>query len=53
MEHPAVAGRPESHAEEWRRENHITVQGSGIPKPCLTFEVRKEEHKGKKNLSYL
>ena len=33
LEHPAVQVRPDSHAEGWRAEHSITVQGSGIPKP--------------------
>jgi len=33
LEHPAVQARPDSHAEGWRAEHSITVQGSGIPKP--------------------
>ena len=33
LEHPVVTARPEAEADAWRRENNITVQGSGIPKP--------------------
>lgn len=38
MEHPDVTQRPESEATAWRAENKIEIQGTGIPKPCLTFE---------------
>jgi len=38
MEHPHVTRRSEAEAEEWRRSKEITVNGRGIPKPCLTFD---------------
>lgn len=38
MEHPAVTARPIEIANEWRRSHDITVQGTGVPKPCMTFE---------------
>ena len=38
IEHPAVVARPESFAENWRREQGINVIGKGIPKPVLTFD---------------
>jgi len=38
IEHPAVSGRSDASAEEWRRENEITIVGKGIPKPVHTFE---------------
>ncbi|KAL7522397.1 hypothetical protein ACHAWX_007083 [Stephanocyclus meneghinianus] len=38
IEHPAVTARPESEAQAWRASKSIVVVGSGVPKPCLTFE---------------
>jgi ATP-dependent RNA helicase DDX5/DBP2 len=38
FEHPAVSARSEPETEAWRRSNNITVIGTGIPKPCMTFE---------------
>ncbi|KAL7446346.1 hypothetical protein ACHAXH_008698 [Discostella pseudostelligera] len=38
IEHPAVTARPESEAAAWRASRQIVVVGSGVPKPCLTFE---------------
>jgi ATP-dependent RNA helicase DDX5/DBP2 len=38
FEHPAVRGRSDGWAEDWRRENNITVIGRGVPKPVSTFE---------------
>ena len=38
IEHPAVTARPESEAQAWRASKQIVVTGSGVPKPCLTFE---------------
>jgi ATP-dependent RNA helicase DDX5/DBP2 len=32
IEHPDVAARSEDDAVRWRRDHHITVNGSGIPK---------------------
>jgi ATP-dependent RNA helicase DDX5/DBP2 len=38
IEHPAVRGRTEEWANEWRRGVGINVIGKGIPKPVCTFE---------------
>ena len=38
IEHPAVTARPEAEAQAWRASKQIVVVGSGVPKPCLTFE---------------
>jgi ATP-dependent RNA helicase DDX5/DBP2 len=38
VQHPDVARRSEAEAAAWRRRHEITVQGEGVPKPCLTFE---------------
>ena len=38
IEHPAVTARPDSEAAAWRASRQIVVVGSGVPKPCLTFE---------------
>ena len=38
IEHPAVTARPDSEAAAWRAARQIVVVGSGVPKPCLTFE---------------
>jgi ATP-dependent RNA helicase DDX5/DBP2 len=38
IEHPTVTARPESEAQAWRASKSIVVVGSGVPKPCLTFE---------------
>jgi ATP-dependent RNA helicase DDX5/DBP2 len=38
IEHPAVTARPESEAQAWRASKQIVVVGSGVPKPCMTFE---------------
>lgn len=38
IEHPAVTARPESEAQAWRASKQIVVTGTGVPKPCLTFE---------------
>jgi ATP-dependent RNA helicase DDX5/DBP2 len=38
IEHPAVTGRDEQSAEEWRKAQGITVIGRGVPKPVYTFE---------------
>jgi ATP-dependent RNA helicase DDX5/DBP2 len=38
IEHPAVSGRSEADAVQWRKGHDITIIGSGIPKPVYTFE---------------
>lgn len=38
IEHPAVTARSEYDTDQWRKKHNITVIGSGIPKPCLTFD---------------
>ena len=38
IEHPAVTARPEAEASAWRASKQIVVVGTGVPKPCLTFE---------------
>ena len=37
-EHPDVQKRSEDESNKWRGENNLTVDGKGIPKPCLTFD---------------
>lgn len=32
IEHPAVSARSDASAEEWRRDNEISIIGKGIPK---------------------
>lgn len=38
IEHPAVTARSEADAERWRKEQTISIIGTGIPKPVYTFE---------------
>ena len=38
IEHPAVTKRSDADADDWRRKHNITVIGTGVPKPTLTFE---------------
>lgn len=38
IEHPDVTKRPDSDADSWRASKQIVVVGSGVPKPCMTFE---------------
>ena len=38
IEHPAVTKRDEQSAEQWRKEQGITVIGRGVPKPVFTFD---------------
>jgi ATP-dependent RNA helicase DDX5/DBP2 len=38
IEHPDVTKRPDSDADAWRASKQIVVVGSGVPKPCMTFE---------------
>ena len=38
IEHPDVTARSEDNANAWRASKQIVVQGSGVPKPCLTFD---------------
>ena len=38
IEHPAVRARSEEDAMKWRADKGISIDGQGIPKPCLTFE---------------
>jgi len=39
MEHPHVTGRSDHEAQRWRQQHSIVIQGEGVPKPTLTFEV--------------
>ncbi len=38
MEHPAVTARSPADVDTYRKLREIHVQGSGVPKPCTTFE---------------
>lgn len=38
IEHPHVTARTDDWAAEWRNSKTIYCVGSGIPKPCMTFE---------------
>ena len=38
FEHPDVKNRSDADEKAWRQENEINVIGSGVPKPCFTFE---------------
>ena len=38
VEHPAVTARSPADVETYRKLREIHVQGSGVPKPCTTFE---------------
>lgn len=38
IEHPDVVVRSDHAANKWRHENDISVFGTGVPKPVLTFE---------------
>ncbi len=38
VEHPDVQARGEAAVAQYRQQREITVQGSGVPKPCTTFE---------------
>jgi len=38
MEHPDVTKRSEEEAQAWRASKQMTVEGQGVPKPCMTFE---------------
>jgi len=39
MEHPHVTARSDHEAQRWRQQHSIVIQGEGVPKPTLTFEV--------------
>jgi hypothetical protein len=38
VEHPAVTARSPADVDTYRKLREIHVQGSGVPKPCTTFE---------------
>ena len=38
IEHPDVTKRSEEEAHTWRVSKQMTVEGEGVPKPCMTFE---------------
>lgn len=38
VEHPAVTRRSPADVDTYRKLREIHVQGSGVPKPCTTFE---------------
>ncbi len=38
IEHPDVTKRSEQDAADWRASKQIAVNGTDVPKPCLTFE---------------
>jgi ATP-dependent RNA helicase DDX5/DBP2 len=38
IEHPDVTKRSEEEAQAWRASKQMTVEGQGVPKPCMTFE---------------
>lgn len=38
VEHPAVTARSPADVETYRKLREIHVQGTGVPKPCTTFE---------------
>ena len=38
VEHPDVQARGEAAVAQYRQTREITVTGTGVPKPCTTFE---------------
>ncbi len=38
IEHPDVTKRSDQEADAWRASKQIVVVGTGVPKPCMTFE---------------
>jgi len=38
LEHPDVSRRSDREADAWRRDNGISIEGKGVPKPVFTFE---------------
>uniref|UniRef100_A0A7S3JTY3 RNA helicase n=1 Tax=Aureoumbra lagunensis TaxID=44058 RepID=A0A7S3JTY3_9STRA len=36
--HPDVVARSDEDCDRWRRENQISIEGRGVPKPVFTFE---------------